>query len=92
MPEPRKELGLLVGFFHKIYGRTVRRYEKKTGAFPEEIPSRLIQMFSIKGDTVLDPFAGTGTTIKVANSLDRLGIGYEINTEVIDKELLREHV
>lgn len=63
-------------------------YEKRTGAFPEEIPRRLIQMFSVKGDTILDPFAGTGTTIKIAKSLDRLGIGYEIDIKVVDKELL----
>jgi DNA modification methylase len=47
--------------------------------FPEELPRRLIRMFSFKGDTVLDPFLGSGTTIKVALELGRNGIGYEIN-------------
>jgi site-specific DNA-methyltransferase (cytosine-N4-specific) len=57
--------------------------ERRSGAFPEEIPRRLIKMFSIKGDTVLDPFLGTGTTTLVAKELERNSIGYEI-----DKSLL----
>lgn len=47
--------------------------------FPEELPKRLIKMFSFKDETVMDPFLGTATTIKVAKDLDRKGIGYEIN-------------
>jgi len=49
--------------------------------FPEEIPRRLIRMFSFPGDTVLDPFLGTGTTAAVARSLGRNAIGYEISEE-----------
>lgn len=45
--------------------------------FPEELPQRLIKMFSFEGDTVLDPFLGSGTTVKVARELNRKGIGYE---------------
>ncbi|MHA2007673.1 MAG: DNA-methyltransferase [Promethearchaeota archaeon] len=47
--------------------------------FPEELPYRLIRMFSFIGDTVLDPFLGSGTTLKVAKSLFRKSVGYEIN-------------
>ena len=47
--------------------------------FPEELPYRIIRMFSYIGDTVLDPFLGSGTTLKVAKSLFRQGIGYELN-------------
>jgi DNA modification methylase len=47
--------------------------------FPEELPKRLIKIFSFVGDTVLDPFLGSGTTIKVALKLKRNAIGYEIN-------------
>src|SRR5215467_13648827 len=43
--------------------------ERRVAAFPEEIPRRLIRMFSILGDTVLDPFLGTGTTLAVAIEL-----------------------
>jgi site-specific DNA-methyltransferase (cytosine-N4-specific) len=53
--------------------------ERRVAAFPEEIARRLIRMFSIIGDTVLDPFLGTGTTIKVAMELQRSSIGYEID-------------
>jgi DNA modification methylase len=46
--------------------------------FPEELPRRLIRMFSFVGETVLDPFLGSGTTVKVALDLGRKAIGYEI--------------
>lgn len=47
--------------------------------FPEELPYRIIRMFSFIDDTILDPFVGSGTTLKVAKSLYRKSIGYEIN-------------
>lgn len=50
---------------------------KATSAFPAEVPKRLIQMFSCLDETVLDPFAGTGTTSKVCEELERKFIGYE---------------
>ncbi len=59
--------------------QTVPQIERRTAAFPEEIPRRLIRMFSIIGDTVLDPFLGTGTTIKAAIDLKRNSVGYEID-------------
>lgn len=46
--------------------------------FPEELPQRLIKMYSFVGDTVLDPFLGSGTTCKVASDLGRNSIGFEI--------------
>jgi DNA modification methylase len=45
--------------------------------YPDELVYRLIKMFSYEGDTVLDPFLGSGTTVKVARELNRDGIGYE---------------
>jgi len=47
-------------------------------AFPGELPRRLIKLFSFKGDTVLDPFNGSGTTTAVARSLGRYGIGFDV--------------
>lgn len=47
--------------------------------FPDELPRRLIRMFSFTGETVLDPFLGSGTTAKVALELGRSAVGYEIN-------------
>ncbi|MCL4558593.1 MAG: site-specific DNA-methyltransferase [Deltaproteobacteria bacterium] len=52
--------------------------------FPEELPKRLIKMFSFYGDTVLDPFLGSGTTAKVALELERNTVGYEINESFLD--------
>jgi modification methylase len=60
--------------------------EKQNGhlaMFPEEIPRRLIKMFSFVGDTVLDPFLGSGTTCLAARNLERNSAGYEINPDFI---------
>lgn len=51
--------------------------------FPEELPRRLIKMFSFAGETVLDPFLGSGTTALAAKNTDRNSVGYEINPEFI---------
>jgi len=51
--------------------------------FPEELPSRLIKMFSFVGETVLDPFLGSGTTALAAKNTDRNSVGFEINPEFI---------
>lgn len=50
--------------------------------FPYELPYRLIRAFSYIGETVLDPFVGSGTTLLAAADLQRNGIGYEINPEI----------
>lgn len=49
--------------------------------FPEELPHRLIKMFSFVGETVFDPFMGSGTTALAARNLKRNSIGYEINPD-----------
>ena len=58
------------------------RPEEGIAAFPDEIPRRLIKLFTMLGETVFDPFAGSGTTLKVARELERKGIGYEIDLEL----------
>jgi len=57
--------------------------EKGIAAFPEELPRRLIILYSYVGETVLDPFVGSGTTMKVARSLNRNSIGIEINKKLV---------
>jgi len=54
------------------------KLEKDIAAFPEVLPYRIIKLFSYKGETVLDPFVGSGTTMKVARQLERNSIGIEI--------------
>lgn len=56
---------------------------RRTAAFPEEIPRRLIRMFSVVGDTILDPFLGTGSTTTVAKELQRNSVGYEIEKALL---------
>ncbi len=58
------------------------RIEEGIAAFPDELPNRIIRLFSFQGETVLDPFVGSGTTLKVSNSLGRYSIGYEIDREL----------
>ncbi len=60
------------------------RQKDHKAVFPEELPKRLIRMFSFVGDTVLDPFLGSGTTTRVAMQLKRDSIGYEINEAFLD--------
>jgi site-specific DNA-methyltransferase (adenine-specific) len=59
------------------------KQDKHLAMFPEELPARLIKMFSFPNETVLDPFMGSGTTALVAKKLNRNSVGYEINREFI---------
>lgn len=58
---------------------------KRSAAFPFEVPFRLINMFSVIGDTVLDPFLGTGTTTFAAIASMRNSIGYEREKDLSTK-------
>ena len=66
----------LGGTRQKIAGKQLR---KRSGAFPFELAYRLICMFSVMGDTVLDPFLGTGTTLFAAAATGRHSVGYELD-------------
>lgn len=57
---------------------------ERSAAFPFELPYRLINMFSVKGDTVLDPFLGVGTTMFAAMASARNSVGVEISPDFAD--------
>ncbi|MCW3996358.1 MAG: site-specific DNA-methyltransferase [Candidatus Bathyarchaeota archaeon] len=63
--------------------QTASEIERRTAAYPDEIAERLIRMFSVKGDMVLDPFLGSGTTTKVAMLTERNSIGYEMDENLL---------
>ena len=56
---------------------TGKNPEGHPAQFPEEIPRQLIKAYSYPSDLVVDPFLGSGTTVKVARELGRVGVGYE---------------
>ena len=65
-------------------------FGEHSAIMPEEIVKRCVKLFSFVGDVVLDPFAGSGTTLKVAKQLERNYIGYEIMENyqaIIEKKL-----
>lgn len=55
-----------------------------SAAFPEELPEWFIKLFTQEGDTVLDPFMGSGTTLLVANRMRRHAVGIEIVPEYVE--------
>ncbi len=70
-------------FFYGHWNFPGARQEDHIAVFPEELPRRLIRMFTFPGETVLDPFLGSGTTAKAAAELGRSSIGYEINADFL---------
>ena len=57
------------------------KQNRHVAVFPEELPRRLIKMFSFVGDTICDPFMGSGTTALASANLERNSIGYELNKD-----------
>lgn len=70
-------------YFSGHWNFTGEKQGKHLAMFPEELPKRLIKMFTFVGDTVLDPFLGSGTTILAAKNLSRNSVGYEINGDFL---------
>ncbi len=70
-------------YFQGHWNFSGARQDNHIAMFPEELPKRLIKMFAFAGDTVLDPFLGSGTTSLAAKNLNRNSIGYEINADFI---------
>jgi DNA modification methylase len=66
------------------------KFKHHPAIFPVEIPYRLMRMYSYEGDTVLDPYMGTGATMIAANRCDRWFVGFEIDKncpDLIDKRI-----
>ena len=70
-------------YFYGHWNFSGERQNKHLAMFPEELPKRLIKMFSFAGDIVLDPFLGSGTTCLAAKKLERNSAGYEINKDFL---------
>ncbi len=68
-------------YFYGHWNFPGERQVAHMAAFPVELPRRLIKMFTFVGDTVLDPFGGSGTTAVAAEELGRNSVLYEINEE-----------
>ncbi|MEW6050694.1 MAG: DNA methyltransferase [Candidatus Zixiibacteriota bacterium] len=68
-------------YFNGHWNFAGEKQSEHMAMFPTELPRRLIRMFSFAGETVLDPFLGSGTTSLAAMRLGRQSIGYEINKE-----------
>jgi len=66
-------------YFYGHWNFSGEKQSQHLASFPEELPTRLIKMFSFVGDTVLDPFLGSGTTSVAALKLSRSPVGYEID-------------
>ena len=70
-------------YFYGHWNFPGEKQQEHLAVFPEELPRRLIRMFSFVGETVLDPFLGSGTTTLAARKLGRNSVGYEINQEFL---------
>lgn len=69
------------------------RNREHAAPFPEELPTRLIKAYSFVGETVLDPFVGSGTTLVAAARYGRNGIGYDVNPDfcaIAEKRLKKD--
>jgi DNA modification methylase len=77
-------------WFQQIWtGLTGASTKNHPAPFPVELAERLIKMFSFVGDTVLDPFAGTGTTSVAASQSGRNSIGFEIDPVYLNQAATR---
>jgi DNA modification methylase len=67
----------------------IRQMGYHVAAFPEELVAFFVESYTRIGDSVLDPFLGSGTTVKVASAMSRLGIGCEVNADFSELILKR---
>jgi DNA modification methylase len=68
----------------------VKKLGYHVAAYPEELAAFFLECYTDPGDTVLDPFLGSGTTLKVCRVMNRLGIGFELNPDY--ERLIRQRI
>jgi site-specific DNA-methyltransferase (adenine-specific) len=92
----RMELDEWRDFTQGVWTVPGARMDENPSSFPEAIPARLIRMFTFPGETVLDPFVGSGTTMRAAASLGRNSVGIEIGFTTASgrpfREIIQERV
>ncbi|HEV8588750.1 MAG TPA: site-specific DNA-methyltransferase [Pyrinomonadaceae bacterium] len=81
-------------WFQQIWTLPGESTREHPAPFPEKLAHRLVRMFSFTGDTVLDPFMGTGTTLVASLKAGRNSIGVELQREYLDiaRRRLNEHL
>lgn len=70
-----------------LHGPPVCNNTGHSAAYPEWLPEFFIKLFTDEGDAVLDPFSGSGTTVRVAQRLDRIGIGIELHPPTSESDM-----
>ena len=82
--ETRLSEELIKKYAWSVWDMRVSRKKGHPAPFPQELPKRIIELYSVQGETVLDPFGGTGTTSKAAMELGRNSYLYEVNEEYVE--------
>jgi len=77
----RNQVAIWEFFYEK---RDIRDKDIHPAVFPIALPKKCIQLFTHKGELVLDPFSGIGTTLMAARDLDRNAVGFDLNQKYID--------
>jgi len=62
----------------------IKKLGYHVAAYPEELVAFFIECYTSKGDLVVDPFVGSGTTLKVCRAMNRRGLGFELNSDFLD--------
>lgn len=83
--DPKQWMQNQIGVWNfKYESRDVRKKDVHPATFPIELPKRVIEQFTHKGELVLDPFVGSGTTLVAASDLERNAIGFDLKKEYVD--------
>jgi DNA modification methylase len=89
-PENRLSEEFIKQVSWSVWDMRVSHTKGHPSPFPEILPERLIKLYTVEGDVVLDPFGGSGTTMKVARDLKRNSVIYEVNAKYM--ELIKNNV